>query len=292
MSGPGLATPAMEADQPVRVISPELVLVDWGPMTLTVSAWLGGLARPVMAAKAAGEALRCLAVLADFKVYLKKPASRLPRNRPLPRVVERALSAAARISAELTPLAAVAGAVADQVARTAADLGADRVIVNNGGDVALSLSGSQKAVVGLKVPGQETILARLNLSSGHGVGGVASSGWSGRSFSPGVADLVSVWAGSGALADAAATLVAGACRAAGPRVRRVPASDLDPGSDLGETLVTVRVGRLSPAEIDQALGQGLAKAREMVRTGLIQGCLIDIQGRRAVLDPLDVLSLD
>jgi hypothetical protein len=54
-----------------------------------------------------------------------------------------------------------------------------------------------------------------------------------------------------------------------PAIQRRPARDLDPDSDLGDRLVTVSVGALSPAEIDTALARGLARAADYHRRGLI-----------------------
>jgi hypothetical protein len=282
--------------EPVRVLSPELVLVDWGPMTLTISAWRQGAAAPVIAARAAREALSALAVLADFQGYLRRPVRGLPAGRPLPPVVARAADAARAAGGGLTPLAAVAGAAADQVARAAADLGADRVVVNNGGDIALRLAGRARVRVGLAEPagpsGARTWLGALELGAADGVGGVATSGWQGRSLSPGVADVVTCWAADAAAADAAATLVAGACRAASPAVRRARARELDPASDLGRRRVTVAVGRLDGPSRLRALRRGLAAAQRLARRGRLMGCVIKVQEGVALLDARGLASLD
>ncbi len=282
--------------EPVRVIADDLVLVDWGPMTLTVSVWLKGKARPVMAAKAGRASLTFLSDLADFKKLMSKEQAGLPRPvpsrpRPLPLVVETAVRAVRAVDPSLTPMAAVAGATAQEVCRVAVDLGADRVIVNNGGDIALYLSGKAKAVVGLRPPGQESLFGRLILEPGSGIGGVATSGWEGRSHSPGVADLVSVWADSAALADAAATLIAGACDVANPEIEKKQASELDPQTDLGRKMVTVKVGRLDGTERETALNKGMAAATRLNESGIIRGCLIDVQGTRAELDPDSILEI-
>ena len=272
----------------VRVLAPHLVLVDWGPMTLTISAWAGGRPRPVMAAQAARRALACLAELADFQNYLKRRAVDLPPDRPLPAVVARALAGARLAPGELTPLAAVAGAVADEVADRTLELGADKVIVNNGGDIALRLLGRRRALVGLKPPdgpdgSPAPLLGRLRVSAGMGLGGVASSGWQGRSLSPGVADLVTVWAADAATADAAATLIADQVDVDCPAVLRAPARELDPDSDLGSRLVTRQVGQLTPAQRLQALTSGLKQARGLHAAGAIAGCLVYLQGELALL---------
>ncbi len=278
---------------PVRVLSPELVLVDWGPMTLTISAWRRSRPLPYAAAQAARVALAVLAAMAEYRGFLQRPAGGLPRVPGLPRPVALALAAARRAGGGLTPLAAVAGAGAETVAQAAARLGADQVVVNNGGDIALVLSGPLR--VGIAEPGEAgrrpPPLARLNLAPGHGVGGVASSGWRGRSLSPGVADLVTCWSPDAALADACATLVAGAARCASPAVTTMPANRVDPASDLGRMPVTSAVGRLSPKERARALAGAMTAAEDLRSRGLLAGCLIRVQGETAVLDRGGLLSL-
>jgi ApbE superfamily uncharacterized protein (UPF0280 family) len=276
----------------VQVLRPDLVLVDWGPMTLTISAWAGGEARPVMAAQAGREALRILAVLADFQNYLKRPISALPADRPAPHVVKRARDAVAAVGRGLTPLAAVAGAVADELADLTLELGADKVIVNNGGDIALRLGPGRTAQVGLRgdreanddAEAKSPLLGRLNISTEHCIGGVATSGWGGRSFSKGLADAVSVWASSAALADAAATALGNAVNAEISGVVRRPAREIDPASDLGDTLVTAEVPELSLEERAAALKAGRSEALRLREEGNLIGCLIALQGDYAMLD--------
>lgn len=274
----------------VKVIAEDLVLVDWGPMTLTVSAWRNGRARPVIAAKASRAAIGCLRTLSEFQGYLKRAASGLPVDRPLPGVVKRAFEAVRSISEDLTPLAAVAGAVADEVAARAADMGADRVIVNNGGDIAVVVDTGKRAIVGLKPPGSDKLLGRLCVEGRSGIGGVASSGWAGRSHSPGVADMVTVWACSAGLADAAATFIAGKTAVSGGNVIKNRACKLESLSDLGNTLVTETVGELTPAQRMQALDQGVAAAERIFVEGLLRGYMVHVQGDTILLDPDGIFS--
>ncbi len=279
--------------EPVQVLSHELVLVDWGPTTMTISAWAGGRPRPVMAAQAARLALHNLAVLADFQQYLKRRSWELDPAKDLPPVVAGALAAARAVDGALTPLAAVAGAGADQAAEAAASLGADRVIVNNGGDIALRLAAGTSARVGLAEPGpaDRPLAAALSVRPGDGVGGVASSGWQGRSLSAGVADLVSVWAADAATADAAATWIASGAVSDDQAVLKRPAATVDPASDLGHRLVTCRVGRLARGPRLKALGAAMATARPLFETGVITGCFIRVQGESAWLDRAGRLEL-
>ena len=276
--------------KPIRVLAEDLVLVDWGPTTLTISAWYKGKAVPVIAAKAARVALKGLRTLADFKGFLKKPSADLPAGSVLPRVVERAFYAARTISHELTSLAAVAGAMADEVATSAFEMGADKVLVNNGGDVALKIVREKQTMVGIKSPYLNKIIGRLHVSGKSGIGGVATSGWPGRSHSPGVADLVTVWSGSAGLSDAAATFIAGKTEAGCKNVLQRRASDIDPWSDLGGIRVTTAVLDLTAAQRRKALDRGSDAAKRLYRKNLIRGCLLVVKSDSSLLDPEGIIE--
>jgi ApbE superfamily uncharacterized protein (UPF0280 family) len=200
-------------------------------------------------------------------------------------VVKRAVDAARKINSDLTPLAAVAGAVADEVVARASEMGADRVIVNNGGDIALGVDSGGSIMVGLRLPGSGNLLGRLRVEGGSGIGGVASSGWSGRSHSPGVADMVTAWAPSAAMADAAATFIAGETTLIGDCIKKRKACELDSLSDLGNRLVTETVGELTPDQRSQALEMGHIAAETLFAGGLLRGCWLYVQGDTLLLDP-------
>lgn len=140
-------------------------------MTLTVAAWAGSKPRPVVAAKAAARALELLAQLSDFQQYLKQSVLGLPRCGRRPAVVERAVTACRRVALasgqRLTPLAAVAGSVADEVTDAAWGLGTDKVVVNNGGDLALRLAPGRRRAAPCPDPPAPALayLARVNSRS-------------------------------------------------------------------------------------------------------------------------------
>ena len=82
------------------------------------------------------------------------------------------------------------------------------------------------------------------------------------------------------VADAAATLIANAVDLPGhPAIRRTPACDLDPQSDLGERRVTVAVGPLTADEIDRALAFGVAEAELWRELGLIEAAALRLGER-------------
>ena len=180
----------------------------------------------------------------------------------------------------VTPMAAVAGAVADEaVAILAAQAGVERAYVNNGGDIALHLSAGRTLAIGI-VPSlaQAMTRATINIDSNSTIRGIATSGWQGRSHSLGIADSVTVLASNAARADAAATLIANAVNLDHPEVLRVPAWELDEDSDLGDRLVTVAVPELAPRAIATALDAGLAAARSLHERGVIEAAALCLQG--------------
>lgn len=189
----------------------------------------------------------------------------------------------------ITPMAAVAGAVADELISLARDrAGLQRAYCNNGGDIALHLLPGTCYRIGLfadlgrirrqerwRLDGDAVIDAALP------VRGVATSGWRGRSFSLGIADAVTVLAANAALADAAATMIANAVNVDHPGIGRVPARALDADSDLGERLVTIDVPALPEPAVAAALAAGARHAQQLLDGDLVFGAVLWLQGRSA-----------
>ena len=209
------------------------------------------------------------------------PNGGLPPKGPVARRMAAAV-APFRARRFVTPMAAVAGAVAEEVLEAVTREGRlARAYVNDGGDIALHLGPGETFSIGMvDRPDRPNLFGRATIGAADHVRGVATSGWRGRSFSLGVADAVTVLAGSAALADAAATLIANAVDIPGhPAVKRAPARDLDPQSDLGDRRVTVAVGSLMPQEIDRALAAGAAEAELWQGLGLIEAAALRLGDR-------------
>jgi len=191
-------------------------------------------------------------------------------------------------NAFLTPMAAVAGSVAQDLSACYQAPGIRRAWINNGGDIALHLTENTAFSIGLfadvaRLDEQQLIAgvqtdAVFKVEHGMGIAGVATSGWRGRSFSLGIADSVTVFAASASQADAAATMIANAVNVADARIVRKPANALKDDSDLGQQLVTVAVPELGQDEIAEALEAGLKKAHTLKQNGLICACVLSCQG--------------
>jgi ApbE superfamily uncharacterized protein (UPF0280 family) len=186
----------------------------------------------------------------------------------------------------ITPMAAVAGSVAEEILGTmlaAARL--DRAYVNNGGDIALHLADGEQFTIGLlDRPDRDGLMRKMVIDASDPVRGIATSGRHGRSFSLGIADAVTVLAKTASQADAAATIIANAVDLPGhPAIIRCPANALQPDSDLGTRLVTCDVGSLREGEIDDALGAGVGRAQQLLAAGLIEGAALRLLGETAVV---------
>lgn len=147
----------------------------------------------------------------------------LPFDPEAPPIVQDMLLAAQSLS--VGPMAAVAGAIAENVG-TSLQAFSRNVIVENGGDVFLATE--RETTVGV-FAGKSPLSMRLGLRippEQTPCGLCTSSGQVGPSLSFGRADAVTVWASSTALADAAATALAN---------RVVAPEDIEPTLDVAKS---------------------------------------------------------
>jgi uncharacterized protein len=253
-----------------------------GPIDLIVEA--KGSERDVRAAyeAAAARFTGLLDELCEELTVLRRAAD--PARCALKGIVARRMHAAVAPFARecfVTPMAAVAGSVAEEILGTMLKVARlDRAYVNNGGDIALHLSAGEQFTVGLiDRPDSQGLMRTMIVGADDPIRGVATSGRHGRSFSLGIADAVTVLAMTASMADAAATIIANAVDLPGhPTITRLPANELQPDSDLGPRLVTRNVGELSESEIERALEAGAHCARRLLAAGLIEGAALRLKG--------------
>ncbi len=223
-------------------------------------------------------------LVVDLK-ELRCPVGELSPRRPGPvarRMAEAVWPHRARF---ITPMAAVAGAVADEMLATLIQgRHLAKAYVNDGGDIALYLTSGERFTAGIVADlDAPAIAGNAIIAAESSVRGIATSGRGGRSFSLGIADAVTVLAASGAEADSAATMIANAVNLDHPAIRRLPASSLDPDSDLGDLPVTVSVGSLEGEAIATALDAGAREAERMAEAGLIAAAMLQLRGERRIV---------
>lgn len=267
-----------------------------GPIDLIV--WAHGDAPAVQAAHAAAWQVfeDILPTLVRELPVLRQPVQAQRANPLQGQVARRMWAACAPLVAQaddgfITPMAAVAGAVAQEVLACYDRAGIERAWANNGGDIALHLSEGQSLRVGLvsdmaraleSAAWDDLLLdGELAIHADMPVRGVATSGWRGRSQSLGIAESVTVLAATAAQADAAATLIANAVNVEDPLIERCPADQVRDDTDLGDRLVTLNVPPLNPGQILIALQRGRAYAERLRAQGLIFAALLSCQGQFA-----------
>lgn len=250
----------------------------------------------ILSADGAPDAIRTAyrAALTRFETILDELCQELPLLRRPPTTPPQGQTGRAMWQAVLphasdnfiTPMAAVAGAVADTILAAmtqAAPL--TRAFVNNGGDIALHLApGHHYTAALIDRPDRPTLTATTTIRADHPIRGIATSGWRGRSFSLGIADAVTILAADAATADACATIVANAVDLPGhPAILRRPAYTLQPDSDLGDRPVTTAVAPLTPAEIAQALASGAIIANRLHAAGTIAAAILRLANETLIV---------
>jgi ApbE superfamily uncharacterized protein (UPF0280 family) len=213
----------------------------------------------------------------------------LETKKIFPEVVRRMIEATKKMEEpDLTPLAAVAGTASDVVADFIFSKGGTKIIVDNGGDIAIRLREGEGARVGIKTEIDAKHPAYLfTIDSTMGIGGVATSGLGGRSFTKGIASAATVLSETASFSDAAATVIGNFTNVEDPNITRSLAENIYPDTDIAGEWVTVKVGKLSEKKIEEALNRGLSKAYSICQKGLINGALIALQGRMVWTDSLN-----
>lgn len=249
-----------------------------GPIDLIAQCW--GDPRAIAAAERRA--------VARFETVLAELVSELPALRredaqvagPVARIMAAAVAPFRPVF--ITPMAAVAGAVAQAILGELAADGVTRAYVNNGGDIALHLTPGHS--FDCAIAGHDT---RVTIRAEDPVRGIATSGWGGRSWSLGIAQSVTVLARTAAMADAAATMIANAVDLPGhPAITRTPACLLQADSDLGACAVTTNVGDLTLAEKETALMAGERAALAFRHRGLIESAALFLHPCSRTLGPL------
>jgi hypothetical protein len=254
-----------------------------------ISAFENGDPLVKLAEEGARFAMKVLEDLAKCLPIIKKKSQELEIKEEFPDVVRRMIEATKKTEeSDLTPLAAVAGTASDVVADFIFSQGGTKIIVDNGGDIAIRLREGEVAKVGVKTDIHAKLPTYLiPIDSNMGIGGVATSGLGGRSFTKGIASAATVLAEKASLADATATVVGNFTNIDDPKIIRFLAEKIYPDTDIAGEWVTIKVGELSQEKIVEALDKGLSKANTIRQKGLIHGAMIALQGRVVWTDSMN-----
>ena len=265
----------MPYEQSIALLDEESVLAECGPMRLVIRAWKGNEPQIDLVREAAAKSFLYLERVAGFRSELSRPFSDIKVQPQDDLAKEMFYSVAIIGDDDLTPMAAVAGTIADAVANWLFEQGVTKVIVDNGGDIAVRLAEGESVTVGVRPRVTSRHISHvITLDSGRSAWGVTTSGMGGRSLTRGIASAVTVLSTKASVADAAATAIANACFVKDDRIIQLPAEKIDPTSDLKDIPVTTEVGPLSSEKILAAINSARQKADDFSQKGIIDGAFI------------------
>ena len=274
---------------PIQILSDGTVFVDYGPMRMFINVSESGKPLVKLAEEGAHLAIQVLEDLAKFLPVIKKKSLDLEVEEAFPDVVRRMIESTKKMEElDLTPLAAVAGTASDVVADFIFSKGATKIIVDNGGDIAIRLREGEVVRVGVKTEidaKHPTYL--ISIDSNMKIGGVATSGLGGRSFTKGIASAATVLSKTASLSDAAATVIGNFTNVEDASILKSLADKVYPDTDIAGEWITVKVGKLPQKKIEKALNRGLSKAYSICQKGFIEGAMIALQGRVTWTKSLD-----
>ena len=274
------AVQGMIYERTTRVLPGGSVLAESGPMRLVISASIGKVPQTKTAMRAAEESFGFLDRVARHRKFLGRLFLDYREDIKDPLVLKMINSVVEVGDEDLTPMAAVAGTIADAVADFLFERGMTKVVVDNGGDVAIRAHRDAPITVGIRPDVNERAVSHvIGLDPSIPSHGVATSGLGGRSLTRGIASAATVVARTASLADAAATAVANASFLEDEQVWRRPAEELDPYTDIPGLDITVKVGPLSEEKKSMAVSKAIRRAEELVRRELILGAFVAVQGK-------------
>jgi hypothetical protein len=273
----------MPYDKSIHLLQGGAVLLECGPMRLVIDARIGKVAQPQQSVRAAEQAVRLLEGVARAHPFLGRNYRELISRVADPLALKMIASVQAVGDEDLTPMAAVAGAMADAVADFLFQLGMTRVLVDNGGDVAIRSCDGEPVTVGIRPRVDRADISHVViLGPERTAWGVATSGFGGRSLTRGVLDAATIVAADACIADAAATAVANASCIADNAVVRKPAEALEPHTDIAGLDVTLRIGGLAEESKQKAVDQAMHRAEQLIANGIILGAFVACQGLSAM----------
>lgn len=259
--------------------------MDYGPIQATVSAFRAGEPLHQEVEEACKYAAEQLKELADYLSLAKLPPESIKEVKNLPDILLKMMDAVKKCGdPTLTSMAAVAGTFADNIADFIVAKGGTKVMVSNGGDLAIRLKAGESTKVGIVSDIREKSFSHvIKVTSESEIRGIATSGFGGRSMTKGIASAAVAFGRNCREADAAATLLGNHCFSPDLAIRQVLAKDLDRDTDIPGQMVTLSVGDLNSGTPGKALMRSLDKAKELMARQAIIGAAVFVRGQSFVL---------
>ncbi|MBC2581976.1 UPF0280 family protein [Clostridium sp. DJ247] len=263
----------------IEVLSNGKVFVNYGPIQMVLDISVNNIKSPKLGTEVSKYVISEFNKLLEYMPLIKSRELVKTTNNNFPRVLHKMFSAVEKSGDNtLTPLAAVAGSFSDIALEKALELGATRVIINNGGDIALKDITGASIKVGIplntELNNTELILTITNESN---IQGICTSGLGGRSFTKGIATAAVALGETAAIADACATYLGNETNVEADSITRCLAEDIDSETDIPGHLITLSVGELTEKDVYKALLNGLNKAENLHENNIIQGAVLCVK---------------
>lgn len=276
---------SMPYEKSITLLDQGAVMAECGPMRIVIFASVGKVPQREMAIRAARESFDYLERIARLRGVLGRRVSDIKGDLRDPLAAKMLNSVLAIGDEDLTPMASVAGSISDAVADFLFYRGMTRVVVDNGGDVAVRLKEGEYVKVGIRPDVERSEISHIIfLNSEHSSWGVATSGLGGRSLTRGIASAATAVAKTASIADAAATAIANSCLVEDEKVFQKLAEDIDPDTDMSGLFVTEKVGQISEEKKTIALQRAMQKADDLSHKGLILGAYVAVGANFAMTD--------
>lgn len=262
----------------IKRLEDDRVFLEYGPIRMTIDILIKKHRQPEIAFIVGSYVVEEFNETCKYIPIIKGRAQiNMPvQNYPIP--VQKMLAAVNRVGDKsLTPLAAVAGAFSDVALEKALDIGAERVIINNGGDIAFKDLKRRPIKVGIPISKDNSSSVLTLLLSDEKIGGICTSGLGGRSFTKGIATAAVAIAENAALADACATYLGNKTNVEDPKIVRCFAEEIDSETDIPGQLITLKAEYLSKKAVYSALLNGVEAAEDMCKRNIIWGAVLCIE---------------
>lgn len=273
----------------IQEMTDQRLFINHGPIQMTLDIMCDGVKQPPMAKAVAQDVINQFDRLLDFMPEIKasKHYDDIPDKYPI--ILKKMIGAVKALGDEtFTPLAAVAGSFSEYALERSLKYGAERVIINNGGDIAFKDISGKPIVVGIPLE-EDTLNGQIvmSITKDMDIEGICTSGFGGRSFTKGIATKAVAFAKKASIADICATYLGNKTDVDDPQIIRTFAEKIDSGTDIVGQLVTLKIGKLSKESHLKALLNGFNAAEELVNQSIIKGGAI-VLGKDVMIIPENI----
>lgn len=256
----------------IELMRDERVFVNHGPIQMTIDVSNGRRRYNKLGQQVAYDVIAQFEEMLGYMDIVKGLDMNCEIKEEYPEVLVKMIKAVKAVGdISFTPLAAVAGSFSEYALEKAISYGAGRIIINNGGDIALKDMEGNSINVGIPLEnnlnGKKLV---FKVDSSSCIEGICTSGFGGRSFTKGIADKAVALSIKASIADVCATFMANETNIDDENIVRALAEEIDSVTDIKGHVVTLKIGKLTKEKRQKALINGYSVAEKLYADNLIK----------------------